>query len=138
MKRTTITTGGLLILAAVGIEIGIWGLVSPRSFYESFPGLGQHWLREGAFDEHLLRDFAALQLALGCLAGWAAWRRRADLIAAAGLTWLVWSVPHGYYHLAHVSSGGWLQGLSAVALPVLAGAVLATSRSSAVERDPSR
>ena len=127
MKRLTRSSWALGLLALIGLEIGLWGLASPRSLYESYPGFGQNWLRDGAFDEHLLRDFAALQLALGALAAVALVLQRRDLRLAAGLAWLLWGLPHAVFHLAHADSGGWLQGMAATTLPVLAAVVLWSS-----------
>lgn len=33
---------GLLLLAASALPVGLWALLSPRSFYEDFPAAGRH------------------------------------------------------------------------------------------------
>ena len=48
-------------LAAVALaqaEIGLWGELSPRGFYRTFPGVfGQHWVAMlGPYNEHLVRE----------------------------------------------------------------------------------
>ncbi len=59
----------LLFLAAVGLVVGIWASIFPRGFYAAFPGLGRVWISPtGPYNEHLLRDFGALNCALGLLA----------------------------------------------------------------------
>lgn len=93
----------LWILNAVGIGVGLWALVGPREFRESFPGLGfAPWANEGPFNEHFVRDVGALYLALAAAGVVAALQRRADASVAVGVAWLVFSVPHLAYHLGHL------------------------------------
>ena len=41
------------------------GTPSPQSFYDDFPGLGRAWVSvDGPYNEHLVRDVGALNLAL--------------------------------------------------------------------------
>jgi hypothetical protein len=105
---TTTTTGlvsplvariGLIILAIQGLGTGLWATIDPRGFYDDFPGLGMSWVApDGPFNEHLMRDYGALNLALGVLAVCAAvWLTRA-LVAAAAIAWIVYSIPHIAYH----------------------------------------
>src|SRR5207302_1968817 len=56
---------GLAGLAFVALELGVWATIAPRSFYNSFPGGGRHWVAvDGPYNEHLMRDFGGLNLAL--------------------------------------------------------------------------
>ena len=110
----------LVVLALTGLQIGLWGVISPTSFYRSYPGFGLNWLADGAYDEHLLRDIAAFALALGVLAAWAALTDRRDLIAAAGVSWLIWSTPHALFHIGERAADGLLPGVAAAGLPLLA------------------
>lgn len=93
----------LAILAINGLALGIWATVTPRGFYDDFPGFDRHWVAmDGPFNEHLLRDFGALNLALGVLAVCAfIWVTRPMLIATA-LAWLAYSIPHIVYHATHL------------------------------------
>jgi hypothetical protein len=90
---------GLLILAVQGLGTGLWATIDPRSFYDDFPGLGMTWVApDGPYNEHLMRDYGALNLALGVLAVCAAiWLARA-LVAGAAIAWIVYSIPHIAYH----------------------------------------
>jgi len=90
---------GLAILAVQGLGTGLWSTIDPRGFYADFPGLGMSWVApDGPYNEHLMRDYGALNLALGVLALCAAiWLTRA-LAAGAAIAWIVYSIPHLAYH----------------------------------------
>lgn len=91
-----------VILAAFTVQwltLGLWAVLFPRAFYDSFPGAGRQWVAvDGPFNEHLLRDVGGLFTALGVLAGFALWRRGPELIRGTGLAIAVFSVPHVLYH----------------------------------------
>lgn len=91
---------GLGYLALASIQIGVWALIAPRSFYDDFPGLGRAWVSvDGPYNEHLIRDVGALNLALASVLILAAVRLTPTLVVAAGLASLVWGVPHLLYHV---------------------------------------
>jgi hypothetical protein len=92
----------LAVLVAEGALPGLWALLFPRSFYDDFPGFGRHWVNiDGPYNEHLVRDVGALQLALAVVALVAlVMLTRASLVSAAA-GWLVWTVPHLVYHFRH-------------------------------------
>jgi len=96
---TLLTRVGLLILAFQGLSSGVWATVAPRSFFDDFPGLGLSWIApDGPFNEHFVRDYGALNLALGIVALAAAiWLTR-GLVIAAAVSWIVYSIPHIAYH----------------------------------------
>jgi hypothetical protein len=49
------------VLALIGGYVGLWAAAWPRRFYDSFPGLGRHWvLALGPYNEHLIRDVGGL------------------------------------------------------------------------------
>ncbi|MHB8671696.1 MAG: hypothetical protein ACYDAD_14245 [Acidimicrobiales bacterium] len=102
--RNRLTVRIALGLLAVGsAEIGIWALAGPRSFYDDFPGAGRHWVAvDGPYNQHLVRDVGALNLALAILAVGAAVWLGVALVRTAALAFLVWGVPHLAYHLAHL------------------------------------
>src|SRR4051794_13996016 len=55
--------GGIAVLAVTPAFVGLWATVSPRGFYDDFPGVGGAWVAMvGAYDEHLVRDVGALYL----------------------------------------------------------------------------
>ncbi len=91
---------GALTLA--GMIIGGWADAAPTSFYRSFPGFGRHWLPPlGPFNEHLIRDFGALNLGLAAAALVAAITLTRSATATAATAWLVYSVPHLAFHATH-------------------------------------
>lgn len=130
MKPTLLLRIALGYLALSSLQIGVWALAAPRSFYDSFPGLGRTWVAiDGPYNEHLVRDFGALNLALALVVILAAVRLSRDLIQVAGLATLAWGIPHLAYHLFNrdglsvsdqiVSFGG------LIAFVALAGLILA-------------
>lgn len=89
-------------LTLVSLQIGVWALFAPRSFYDDFPGLGRTWVSaDGPYNEHLVRDVGALNLAVAALFIAAALRLGRELVGLAGIVALVWGVPHALYHLAN-------------------------------------
>jgi hypothetical protein len=88
------------LVAAAQAEVGVWGAVAPRSFYDSFPGFGRHWASPiGPYDEHLLRDYASAEIALAVLLACAAiWFSR-QVVLIAGAAFLAGTLPHFVYHL---------------------------------------
>lgn len=104
-RSTAAARVALALVAAVQLEIAIWGLVAPRSFYENFPGAGRHWVSPlGAYDQHLVRDYAAAELGFAVLLlGAAIWFER-RLVLVAGVAFLAATVPHLIYHLTTTGS----------------------------------
>ena len=65
MNNRILVRVALGYLAVVTAQIGFWALLAPRSFYDSFPGLGRAWISiDGPYNDHLIRDVGALNLAL--------------------------------------------------------------------------
>ncbi len=94
----------LLVLLALGnVQVGLWATFAPRSFYDDFPGGDRSWVAlDGPYNEHLVRDFGATNLAIGVLTIAALlWLTRV-LVVTAGLAWIVYGVPHLVYHLRHL------------------------------------
>lgn len=89
-------------LALSALQLGLWALLAPRSFYDGFPGFGRTWAAvDGPFNEHFVRDFGALNLALAVLLIAATIRLSRELVTVAALASLVWGVPHLIYHLVN-------------------------------------
>ena len=85
--------------ALVAAQIGFWALLAPRSFFDGFPGMGRAWVAaDGPFNEHLVRDFGVLNLALLVVLGFAAVKLTRELLQLAAVASLVWGVPHLLYH----------------------------------------
>ncbi len=86
-------------LAVVALQIGAWAVLAPQSFYDSFPGMGRAWVSvDGPFNEHLIRDVGALNLAFFVVLVYAAVTLSRHMINAACLAALAWGVPHLIYH----------------------------------------
>ena len=92
----------LWALAATGLSLGVYASFLPRQFYDDFP-FGRNWVsHDGPYNEHLVRDFGAMNLALATVTLVALYfgSRAAARAAAAG--WLVFSVPHTIYHFRNL------------------------------------
>ena len=79
--------------------------MAPHSFYASYPGAGHHWVASmGPYDEHLVRDFAAMELGFAVLLACAAiWFER-RLVLVAGAAFFAATLPHFAYHLTTTGS----------------------------------
>jgi hypothetical protein len=92
--------GGLLLVASSALAVGLWALLVPRSFYDDFPLPGREWVSTlGPYNEHLVRDVGALNLALGVLLLFAAVLLERRLVRASLIAWLFYAVPHFAFHL---------------------------------------
>ncbi len=107
--KTTWLRAGLLLLASAPLVVGVWALLVPRSFYDDFPLPGRAWVSTlGPYNEHLVRDVGALNLALGVLLVLAAALLERRLVQASLVAYLAYAVPHFVFHLtaAHAFSLG--------------------------------
>jgi hypothetical protein len=94
---------GLLFLAVTAISSGLWALFVPRSFYENFPLPGWDWVSTlGPYNEHLVSDYGALNLALGVLLVAAAVFLERRLVQVSLISWLAYAAPHFVFHLGQV------------------------------------
>jgi hypothetical protein len=110
-------------MAVTPAFVGIWATISPRGFYDDFPGIGQSWVAAvGAYDEHLVRDVGALYLGSLVLLGFAwAWLDR-RLVQAALVSYAVAALPHLVYHttaLENFSTGDAVAEIAGLALNVV-------------------
>ncbi len=119
---------GLLLLAATTLNGSLWALPFPRSFYEDFPLPGRDWVSTlGPYDEHLVRDYGALNLALGILLVAVAIFLERRLTRVALVAWLGYALPHFVYHTTlteHFSPFDNLTQLASLGLQVLLPLVL--------------
>lgn len=94
------------VLAALGLTawvVGAWALLAPRSFYDDFPGGGEHWVApDGSFNEHLVRDVGGLYLALLAVTVAALVRTSTWNCRVTACAWLAFGVPHVWYHAHHM------------------------------------
>jgi hypothetical protein len=83
---------------------GVWSLLWPRHFYDTFPLPGHPWQAwQPSYNEHLLRDFGALNLVLALLFGVAAYTMDRLMTRVALVAYLVFGVPHLIFHLNHLA-----------------------------------
>src|SRR5690242_14460694 len=98
--RQLILRGGLLFGLAVQLVTGVWPLLWPVGFYENFPLPGHPWQAfHPAYNEHLVRDFGALNLVLAMLFAVAAYTMNVLMIRTALVGYLIFAVPHLIFHL---------------------------------------
>ena len=96
----TIVRVVLVLLAIPSIQVGLWAVLAPRSFYDDFPGGGRQWVApDGPYNEHFIRDFGALNLALAAVLVVAAVRLSPVLVRTAAVAGLLYAGPHLTYHL---------------------------------------
>ncbi len=89
----------LVYLAFSSAQIGFWALFAPRSFYDDFPGLGRTFIAvDGPYNEHLVRDFGALNLALLFVLAAAIVSMSRQLVFTASIASIIWGIPHVIYH----------------------------------------
>ncbi|HLG78330.1 MAG TPA: hypothetical protein VKX46_18090 [Ktedonobacteraceae bacterium] len=93
----------LAFLALATMNVGIWALFFPFSFYTTFPVPGHHWIAMlPPYNEHLVRDVGALTLSFALLFVWTAISPQRHLMQAILWAWLVYAVPHFIYHINHL------------------------------------
>ena len=93
----------LALLVAQGLIVGVWAAAWPRSFSDDFPGGGRTWVSaDGPYNEHLVRDVGALNLALAVVTVVALIAFTRVVALAAALGWIVYQAPHLVYHLRHL------------------------------------
>ncbi len=134
---------GLVLLALPQALIGLWALLAPSDWFDTFPGADHSWLPAyGAYNEHLATDVGALFLALGLLLLGAAVYLERRLVQVALVAYLAFEVPHFVYHLGAddaLPSGDRTASAAALALTiVLAVVLLALTRRAATAPTPSR
>ena len=126
MSRLTLIRAGLWAVAVTDALVGAWAAFAPRSFFDTFPGLGRTWVSAlPPYNEHLARDVGGLNLVLAALFVAAAVRPDRFFVRAICLASLLWAIPHLAFHYTHfagletvdvVAQGFTL--LVAVALPI--------------------
>ena len=98
---------GLLLYLAVTALVGMWAALWPRSFYDDFPWPGHPWVALlPAYNEHLVRDFGAMNLAMAVVFGVAAVTLDRRLATTALAAYLVFALPHLLFHLQHLEPFG--------------------------------
>ncbi len=124
-------------LAVADGALGLWATFSPRGFYDDFPGGGRTWVSvDGPYNEHLVRDFGSLNLALAVMLAVAAVTLAPLIVRAVAVATIVYGVPHLIYHLRHLDpydGSDAVANITSLSLAVLAPvAVLLLARESRV------
>ncbi len=119
---------GLVVLALPAAYIAVWTLAAPRSFNDDFPGAGREWVAPlGPYNEHLIRDVGAFELALVAIAALAFVTLDRRAVQAALIGFLVSATPHLIYHATAtepLSTGDNVVSLAAQTLGVVVALVL--------------
>jgi hypothetical protein len=125
---------GLVLLAIPSVVIAAWSLISPRGFYDNFPGAGRHWVSAlPPYNEHLLRDFGAANVTIALVLLGAALFCERRLVQVAVVALFLGVVPHFIYHLTttdslSTSDNIWSLGGFIVELVIAAGVWVLTVR----------
>ncbi len=91
----------LIVATIANGGLGLWATLSPRGFYDDFPGFGKVWVAvDGPFNEHLIRDVGSWALGLAILMAVAAWALERRLVLTAGVALTVQGLLHAEYHLS--------------------------------------
>jgi hypothetical protein len=98
---------GLRLYLVVSVLVGGWAAAWPRWFYDDFPWPGHPWVGPlPAYNEHLIRDFGGMNLAMAVVFGVAAATLDRRLAGTALVAYLVFAVPHLVFHLNHLRPFG--------------------------------
>lgn len=129
----------LALVALLQAEVGIWGLVAPRSFFDAFPGAGHRWVAAlGPYNEHLVRDYAAVELGLAVLLFAAAVLFDRTLVLVAGTAFFTATLPHLAYHLTTTGSLSTADNVASLGAFVLELVLVAAAMATAWGDDPGR
>ncbi len=104
---TPVATWVRIALIALGIPnaaAGLWGVLAPESWYDSFPGWDPPLVAaEPPYNEHLATDAGAGLLASGLALLAAAWLGDRRSVRFGVVAFLAFAVPHTVWHAANES-----------------------------------
>jgi hypothetical protein len=94
-----VRVGIVVTLAVPQLITGIWAVIAPKSWYDSFPGFDPRLVAaEPPYNEHLAADVGAGFVATGvALLVAAVWANRAA-VAIALVAFVAFTLPHVLYH----------------------------------------
>jgi hypothetical protein len=90
----------LVAMAVIQLIIGTWAALFPSSFYADFPTVD--WTPP--YSEHLFRDFGGMTLGSALILAAAAYTLHRLLTLLALGSYLVFSIPHLFFHMHHLNS----------------------------------
>jgi hypothetical protein len=85
--------------------IGAWATSGPLSFYQDgpVPGADTGWVALlPPYNEHLVRDYGTMSLALAVVLGYAAVELTPQVVRMSMVALLVFAVPHTIFHMFHL------------------------------------
>jgi hypothetical protein len=88
---------GMWFLTIVELAVGLVATLAPRTFYDYVP-----WVDLAPpFSEHLMRDYGAMNLALGLVTAVAAITMDRVMVRTSLAAYLLFAVPHLLFHVTH-------------------------------------
>ena len=92
----------LVILAVPNLIAGLWGLIAPEHWFDTFPGWAPQLVAAiPPYNEHLATDAAAGLFASGFVAAVAAiWLQR-EVVIVSMAAYLAFALPHVVFHLTN-------------------------------------
>ena len=88
---------GIWFITIVEFAVGIVATLAPRAFYDHVP-----WVNLAPpYAEHLMRDYGAMNLALGLVFVVAAITMNRLIVRAALAAYVVFAIPHLLFHVTH-------------------------------------
>jgi hypothetical protein len=88
---------GMWFMTFVELAVGFVATLTPRVFYDYVP-----WVDLAPpFSEHLMRDYGAMNLALGLVFAVAAITMDRRMVRTALAAYLLFAVPHLLFHVSH-------------------------------------
>jgi nucleoside-diphosphate-sugar epimerase len=141
-ERTSLfETIALAYLGITALALGVYATFFPRGFYDDFP-FGRRWVAvDGPFNEHLIRDFGGLNLALACFTLAAAFVGGRAMVRAAAASTILFGWPHVVYHLRHAHVYGTadkVASIGGIACSVLLAAAVLVSSVRSTRGNPKR
>lgn len=101
--QNKVTRALLVLLGLLELVPGAWAALTPTGFYQDFPGFRHGWVSmDGPFNEHLIRDFGGLNLAVAAFLIGAAVMGTTLAARIAAIATLLFGAPHFVYHLGHI------------------------------------
>jgi len=96
----------VVALAAPQLLVGLWALIAPHNWYDTFPGFDPHLISaEPPFNQHLATDVGAGFFATGVALIVAAALARRSGVYVALAAYAAFTVPHVIYHATHDAPG---------------------------------
>lgn len=89
---------GLAILFIDEFVVGAWNAIAPNSFYTNFPTVDL----TPPFSEHYARDFGGATLGIAFLLLLALIKPKAHFVVPAAVAFLIFAIPHFFFHLLHL------------------------------------